>query len=201
MAVFCIICAASFHKTGNRRQLFSASSRPLVPLLTTYASLICGQDALPSDGKLCRPCHRRLERILRLKEDLKKSEELIQLLRCAEASHMTLEMLVQWQKHTLHRDIQLMLVHFVKNSWFRSYGVICLHRMPPTTLKPQTTETKGSPVSNVSVHRNESTVHKKNKLGSQSHHYKLTRVYYRHSSSLDFTRKITTVNGKHVCIK
>ena len=89
ISVFCIICAASLHKTGNRRQLFSASSRPLVPLLTTYASLICGQDALPSDGKLCRPCHRRLERILRLKEDLKKSEEeLIQLLRGAEASHM-----------------------------------------------------------------------------------------------------------------
>ena len=88
VSVFCIICAASLHKTGNRRQLFSASSRPLVPLLTTYASLICGQDALPSDGKLCRPCHRRLERILRLiKEDLKKSEEeLIQLLRGAEAS-------------------------------------------------------------------------------------------------------------------
>ena len=87
---FLYFAAASLHKTGNRRQLFSASSRPLVPLLTTYASLICGQDALPSDGKLCRPCHRRLERILRLKEDLKKSEEeLIQLLRGAETSHMT----------------------------------------------------------------------------------------------------------------
>ena len=42
--VFCILCAASLRKTGNRRQLFSASSRPLFPLLTTYASLICGQD-------------------------------------------------------------------------------------------------------------------------------------------------------------
>ena len=42
VSVFCIICAASLHKTGNRRQLFSASSRPLVPLLTTYASLSHG---------------------------------------------------------------------------------------------------------------------------------------------------------------
>ena len=35
-----------------------------------------------------------------------------------------------------------------------------------------------SPVSSVSVHRNGSntTVHKRNKLGSHSHHYKLTRV-------------------------
>ena len=42
--VFHILCAASFHKTGNRIQLFSVSSRPLVPLLTTYASLISGND-------------------------------------------------------------------------------------------------------------------------------------------------------------
>ena len=42
VSVFCIICAASLHKTGNRRQLFSASSQPLVPLLTTYASLSHG---------------------------------------------------------------------------------------------------------------------------------------------------------------
>ena len=26
---------------------------------------------------------------------------------------------------------------FAKNAWFRSYGVICLPRMPPTTLKPK----------------------------------------------------------------
>ena len=30
-----------------------------------------------------------------------------------------------------------------KKSWFRSYCIICLPRMPPTTLKPQTTDTKG----------------------------------------------------------
>ena len=34
-------------------------------------------------------------------------------------------------------------VIFAKNAWFRSYSVICLPRMPPTTLKPQTTDTKG----------------------------------------------------------
>ena len=27
-----------------------------------------------------------------------------------------------------------MIVIFAKNAWFRSYGVICLPRMPPTTL-------------------------------------------------------------------
>ena len=44
VSVFCILCAASLRKTGNQSHLFSASSRPFVPLLTTYASLICGQD-------------------------------------------------------------------------------------------------------------------------------------------------------------
>ena len=54
---------------------------------------------------------------------------------------------------------------------------------------------KGSPVTYVSIHRNGSTttVYKRS---SHSHHYKVTRVYYRHSSSPDFTRIITTVNGK-----
>ena len=57
---------------------------------------------------------------------------------------------------------------------------------------------KGSPVTYVSIHRNGSTtaVYKRSKLGSHSHHYKVTTVYYRHSSSPDFTRIITTVNGK-----
>ena len=36
VSVFCILCAASLRKTSNRR--------PLVPLLTTYVSLICGRD-------------------------------------------------------------------------------------------------------------------------------------------------------------
>lgn len=57
---------------------------------------------------------------------------------------------------------------------------------------------KGSPVAYVSVHNNGGTtaVYKRNHMGSHSHHYKLTRVYYRHSSSPDFTRIITTVNGE-----
>ena len=57
---------------------------------------------------------------------------------------------------------------------------------------------KGSPVTYVSIHRNGSTttVYKRSKLGSHSHHYKVTRVYYQDSSSPDFTRIITTVNGK-----
>ena len=35
------------------------------------------------------------------------------------------------------------IVIFAKNALFRSYGVICLPPMPPTTLNPQTTNTKG----------------------------------------------------------
>ena len=35
------------------------------------------------------------------------------------------------------------ILSFTKNASFRSYGVICLPLMPPTTLKPQMTDTKG----------------------------------------------------------
>ena len=61
---------------------------------------------------------------------------------------------------------------------------------------------KGSPVTYISVHQKGPavTVRKRSKLGSFSHHYKVTRVYYRHSSSPDFTRMITTMNGKGVTI-
>ena len=51
-----------------------------------------------------------------------------------------------------------------------------------------------------SVHNGRGTtaVYKRNHMGSHSHHYKITRVYYCHSSSPDFTRIKTTVNGKLV---
>ena len=41
---------------------------------------------------------------------------------------------------------------------------------------------KGSPVTCVSIHKNGSTttVHKRSKLGSHAHHYKVTRVYHAH---------------------
>ena len=61
--VFYILCAASFHKTGNRIQLFSASSRLLFPLLTTYASLISGKNrgltSTTMDWVLSILCHRK----------------------------------------------------------------------------------------------------------------------------------------------
>ena len=44
-----------------------------------------------------------------------------------------------------HRDTEktFKTVIFAKNASFRSYGIICLPPMPPTTLKSQTTDTKG----------------------------------------------------------
>ena len=58
---------------------------------------------------------------------------------------------------------------------------------------------KGSPVAYISLHKNGGTtsVYKRNKLGCHSNHYKIARTYYRHSSSPDFTRIITTVHGEH----
>lgn len=59
---------------------------------------------------------------------------------------------------------------------------------------------KGSPVAYVSIHMNSgiSQVLKRPKLGDFPHHFKLTRTYYRHSSSPDFTRIITTAHSKYI---
>ena len=56
----------------------------------------------------------------------------------------------------------------------------------------------GSPIAYVSIHRNhggkcEAKRHKK--MGIHHHHYKISRTYYRHSTSPDFCRIITTVQG------
>lgn len=57
---------------------------------------------------------------------------------------------------------------------------------------------KGSPVAYVSIHTNggKTTVFRRNKAGARSNHYKVTRTYYRHASSSDFTRIITVVHSK-----
>lgn len=55
---------------------------------------------------------------------------------------------------------------------------------------------KGSPIAYVSIHGKEK-VSKCSKMQSLPHHFKLTRTYYRHSSSPDFTRIITTAHGKN----
>ena len=57
---------------------------------------------------------------------------------------------------------------------------------------------KGSPVTYVSVHNAAGSVNvfRRSRMGNHSHHYKIVRTYYRHSSSSDFCRIITTVNGK-----
>ena len=61
---------------------------------------------------------------------------------------------------------------------------------------------KGSPVIYVSIHTRSgnTNIFKRSKMGSHSHHYKLTRTYYRHTSSPDFTRIISTVRGKLLLI-
>ena len=70
VSVFCILCAASLRKTGYRRQLFNASSRPLFPVLTKYASLICGQDrgltTTTMDWVFSIFCQRKRRRLLPL---------------------------------------------------------------------------------------------------------------------------------------
>ena len=57
----------------------------------------------------------------------------------------------------------------------------------------------GAPIAYVSVHRNRGgkcEVKHRTKLGAHPHHYKMSRTYYRHSTSPDFCRIITTVKGR-----
>ena len=42
-----------------------------------------------------------------------------------------------------HKNFYNRVFVVAKNASFRSYGIICLPRMPPTTLKPQETDTEG----------------------------------------------------------
>ena len=57
---------------------------------------------------------------------------------------------------------------------------------------------KGSPVAYISVHTDsgKTRIFKRSRMGNHPHHFKVTRTYYRHSSSPDFSRIITTVNGE-----
>ena len=57
----------------------------------------------------------------------------------------------------------------------------------------------GAPVAFVSILTDPDgtqRVIRRSKMGTLSSHYKLSRTYYRHSSSPDFSRIITTVHGK-----
>lgn len=56
---------------------------------------------------------------------------------------------------------------------------------------------KGSPVAYVSVHTKDSqtNIFRWTNMGSHPNHFKITRIYYRHSSSPDFQRIITTAYG------
>ena len=57
---------------------------------------------------------------------------------------------------------------------------------------------KGSPVAFVSKHikGNSTLFYSRCKAGNHPNHYKITRTYYRHSTSPDFKRIITIVHGK-----
>ena len=55
----------------------------------------------------------------------------------------------------------------------------------------------GSPVAYISLHTEdgETSIFRRNKMAAKSNHYKVTRMYYRHNSSPDFTRVITVIHG------
>lgn len=57
---------------------------------------------------------------------------------------------------------------------------------------------KGSPIAFVSIHNNSgsTSVYRRSKMGKYSHHYKISRSYYRHSASPDFFRIITIAYGE-----
>ena len=56
---------------------------------------------------------------------------------------------------------------------------------------------KGSPVAYVSVHTkdNQTRIFRRTSMGYHPNHFKISRIYYRHSSSPDFQRIISTAYG------
>ena len=64
-------------------------------------------------------------------------------------------------------------------------------------------ERKGAPITFISGHKSyigTPVIARRTKMGNHPHHYKISRTYYRHSSSKDFHRIITTVQGKYLLI-
>lgn len=61
---------------------------------------------------------------------------------------------------------------------------------------------KGSPIAYVSIHSKDGVtcVYRRPKMGNHSNHYKITRTYYRHSSSPDFFRIIAVAYGKFLFV-
>ena len=89
-------------------------------------------------------------------------------------------------------------IHVNKNSSF----VVCLDSLnDPDDLKADENgvwNRKGSPVTYISVHSkgNKCVTCRRSKMGQSSHHYKVTRMYYKHSDSPDFSRIIVTVHSE-----
>lgn len=56
---------------------------------------------------------------------------------------------------------------------------------------------KGSPVAYISLHTEdgETSIFRRKKMATKPSHFKVTRTYYRHTSSPDFTRVITVIHG------
>ena len=82
----CSLCNVSLKSTAERRKVYSSASEPVLPLLRQAVSEMYGRDALREvflpDSKLCRPCHRRLERTTKSKKEIQEHlEELTQQVR------------------------------------------------------------------------------------------------------------------------
>ena len=88
----CSLCNVSLKTTAERRKVYSAASKPVVPLLRETVSEVYGRDALREvflpDSKLCRPFHRHLERTMKSKKEIQEHMvELIQQVRRLGEAH------------------------------------------------------------------------------------------------------------------
>ena len=87
LVLACSLCTNALGENEERRKLFSESSRSVLPSLADNTAKIYGRDVLrdvfAADSKLCRPCLRRHERIMKLKTELQEKEkELMLQVRC-----------------------------------------------------------------------------------------------------------------------
>ena len=72
----CSLCNVSLKSAMVCRKVYSSASEPVPPLLRQAVSEMYGRDALHEvflpDSNLCRPCHRRLERVTKSKKEIQE---------------------------------------------------------------------------------------------------------------------------------
>ena len=74
----CWLCRVTLSRACDRRRVYSSSTSHVVPILEDYLSSFQStshRDILERSAVLCRQCKRSIEKLITLKEEVKKKEQ------------------------------------------------------------------------------------------------------------------------------